>query len=161
VAPPDRVSIGRQLAQSRKELLDLTLRNSLLNFRPSRTRGLTIIHEVPREVFKILVRDRRAMSFQPAGAGAEAAPATDDQEIPAALLSLMATDDEPDQREPRHTDNRLQTPYDRTQLDVRLRNTFRFAHTSLEEQGVNILFLALGMLHWYESDASLSTVIEN
>ena len=153
-AAPDRASIARQLTQSRKELLDLTLRNSLLNFRPSRTRGMKIIDEVPREVFRILVRDRRAMSFWPAGA-AEAAPVPDDhQEIPATLLSLMAADDEPDQPADRHTDNRLQTPYERTQLDLRLRNTFRFAHTSLEEQGVNILYLALGMLHWYESDSS-------
>ena len=153
-ASPDRVPIARQLTQSRKELLDLTLRNSLLNFRPSKTRGLKIIDEVPREVFKILLRDRRAMSFRPSGTDAETAPVLDDQETPATLLSLMAADDEPDQPADRHTDNRLQTPYDRTQLGLRLRNTFRFAHTSLEEQGVNILYLALGMLHWYESDSS-------
>ncbi len=153
-AAPDVASIAGQLTQSRKELLDLTLRNSLLNFRPSRTRGLKIVDEIPREVFRILVRDRRAMSFRTADKDAEAAPVPGDQEIPAALLSLMAADDEPDQPADRHTDNRLQTPYDKTQLDVRLRNTFRFAHTSLEEQGVNILYLALGMLHWYESDSS-------
>ena len=151
---PEQASIAEQLTQSRKELLDLTLRNSLLNFRPSRTRGLKIIDEIPREVFRILVRDRRAMSLRPADTDAEAAPAPDDQEIPTALLSLMAAEDEPDRLADRHTDNRLQTPYDRTQLDVRLRNTFRFAHTSLEEQGVNILYLALGMLHWHESDSS-------
>ena len=153
-AAPDRESIAAQLNQSRKDLLDLTLRNSLLNFRPSRTRGLKIIDEIPREVFRILVRDRRAMSFRPTDTDVKAAPVPDDQEIPAALLSLMAADDEPDRPADRHTDNRLQTPYDRTQLDVRLRNTFRFAHTALEEQGVNILYLVLGMLHWYESDSS-------
>ena len=153
-AAPDRASIARQLNQSRKELLDLTLRNSLLNFRPSRTRGLKIIDEVPREVFRILVRERRAMSFRPADSDAEEGPTPDDQETPEALLSLMAANDEPDQPADRHIDNKLQTPYDRTQLDLRLRNTFRFAHTSLEEQGVNILYLALGMLHWYESDSS-------
>jgi hypothetical protein len=30
----------------------------------------------------------------------------------------------------------------------------RFAHTSIEEQGINILYLALGMLNWYESESS-------
>ena len=125
-----------------------------MNYRPSRTRGLKVIDEIPREVFRILVWDRRAMSFRPADTDAETAPVPDDQELPAALLSLMAADDEPEQPADRHTDNRLHTPYERTQLDVRLRNTFRFAHTSLEEQGVNILYLALGMLHWYESDSS-------
>ena len=153
-AAPELASIAAQLTQSRKELLDLTLRNSLLNFRPSRTRGLKIIDEIPREVFRILVRDRRAMSFRPADTDAEAAPVPNDQEIPAELLFLMAADDEPDQPADRHTDSKLETPYDRTQLGLRLRNTFRLAHTSLEEQGVNILYLALGMLHWYESDSS-------
>ena len=151
---PDRATLDRQLNQSRKELLDLTGRNSLLNFRPSRTRGLKIIDAIPHEVFRILVRDRRAMSFRPAEAATEAPPTADDQETPAALPLLMATDDDPDRPAGRRTDNRLQTPYDRTQLDLRLRNTFRFAHTSLEEQGVNILYLALGMLHWYDSDSS-------
>ena len=28
------------------------------------------------------------------------------------------------------------------------------ARTSLEEQGVNILYITLGMLQWYESDSS-------
>ena len=153
-ATPDRASLDRQLNQSRKELLDLTGRNSLLNFRPSRIRGLKITDAIPHEVFRILVRDRRAMSFRPAEAATEAAPAPDDQKTPAALPPLMATDDDPGRPAGRRADNRLQTPYDRTQLDLRLRNTFRFAHTSLEEQGVNILYLALGMLHWYESESS-------
>jgi hypothetical protein len=28
------------------------------------------------------------------------------------------------------------------------------AETYIQEQGVNVLFLALGFLHWYEADAS-------
>ena len=39
-------------------------------------------------------------------------------------------------------------------MEIRLKNTFRAAHTSIEEQGVNILFLALGTLNWYESESS-------
>ena len=151
---PNRAAIARQITQSRKELLDLTLRNSLLNFRPSKTRGLKIVDELPHEAFGTLVRDRRAMSFRPTDAGVEAATAPSDQEIPAELLSLIAADEEPGQPADRHTDSRLQTPYDRKQLELRLRNTFRFAQTSLEEQGVNILYLALGGLQWYESDSS-------
>lgn len=108
---PEQASIAEQLTRSRKELLDLTLRNSLLNFRPSRTRGLKIIDEIPREVFRILVRDRRAMSLRPADTDADAAPVPDDQEIPTALLSLMAAEDEPDRLADRHTDSRLQTPH--------------------------------------------------
>ena len=152
-AAPDQPSVAKQLNRSRHDLLDLTLRNSLLNFRPSRTRGLRIIDEVPRETFRILVRDRRAMSFRPARTDIEAST-RDDQELPEGLLSLMAADDATEQPADRHVDTQLQTPYEKTQLDIRLRNTFRFAHTSIEEQGVNILYLALGMLRWYESESS-------
>ena len=53
-----------------------------------------------------------------------------------------------------YVDNKLQTPYQRDRLGIRLRNTYRHARLSIEEQGVNILYLALGTLNWYESKSS-------
>jgi Protein of unknown function (DUF4011) len=47
-------------------LLDLGLRNSLLNYRPSRARGVELIDELLTEVFRILVRERKSMTFRPA-----------------------------------------------------------------------------------------------
>src|SRR5207247_2280141 len=44
--------------------------------------------------------------------------------------------------------------YPAEELRNRLLNTYYAARTFIEEQGVNILFLALGMLEWYEADAS-------
>ena len=71
------------------------------------------------------------------------------------LLELMAESaSHDDALAARHKDNRLQTAHDRVRLEVRLRNTMRHAASSIEEQGVNILYLALGMLEWYESDSS-------
>lgn len=74
---------------------------------------------------------------------------------PPELLAMIA-ESEPDDNAPadRHVDNRLQTAHDSVRLEVRLRNTMRHAASSIEEQGVNILYLALGMLEWYESEAS-------
>ena len=63
----DRIS--SVIEASRKELLDLGLRNPLLNYRPSRARGLGIVDELPTEVFRILVRERKSMSFKPAPEG--------------------------------------------------------------------------------------------
>ncbi|MCY4600495.1 MAG: DUF3320 domain-containing protein [Acidobacteria bacterium] len=145
-------SISTQLNQARAELLDLTLRNALLNFRPSKTRGLTIIDEIPREVFRLLVRDGRAMSFQPSTATGAAQADGREPEVPLSALEreLTALDAPAD----RHTDSALQTPYDKPHLDTRLRNTSREAHTWIAEQGVNTLYLALGMLKWYEAEAS-------
>ena len=49
---------------------------------------------------------------------------------------------------------RLQTNPASTRLQSRLIKTERDARTFVEEQGVNILYLALGTLRWYESQSS-------
>ena len=54
----------------------------------------------------------------------------------------------------RHTDNKLQTDYLPTEFRRRLLNTYYTARTAIEEQGVTTLYLALGMLQWYESESS-------
>ena len=146
-------SVAARLDRSRRDLLDLTLRNSLLNFRPSKTRGLTITGEIPREIFRIIARDERLMYFLPTGSSGE--DESLEAVIPRALLSSITEYEDPS-AEPaaHHVDNQLQTPYSATHLEIRLKNTFRAAHTSIEEQGVNILFLALGTLNWSESESS-------
>jgi very-short-patch-repair endonuclease len=52
----------------------------------------------------------------------------------------------------RHIDDNLQTSLTTEKLQKRLLNLFYDARTYQEEQGVNILFLALGFLKWYEPD---------
>jgi hypothetical protein len=37
----------------------------LLNYRPSRARGVEVVDELPTEVFRILVRERKSMTFRP------------------------------------------------------------------------------------------------
>ena len=54
----------------------------------------------------------------------------------------------------RHTDDWLQTTAMPDALDRSLRRLDEQARLSLEEQGVNTLFLALGMLHYSESEDS-------
>lgn len=45
--------ITPKLEASRKELLDLGLRNPLLNYRTLKTRGVEIMDELPPEVFRL------------------------------------------------------------------------------------------------------------
>ena len=66
-----RGRISSAIEASRGELLELGLRNPLLNYRPSRARGVEVVDELPAEVFRILVRERKAMSFKAAPEGAE------------------------------------------------------------------------------------------
>jgi len=133
--------VSRDLEQARQELLDLGLRNTLLNYRQLKSRGIAITNEKAEEVFRILVLEGGSMSFLPMENG--------DAEIP-----FLYQNDHFTQKPERYKRTRLQTPYQPTSLKNRLRNTSNTARTALEERGVNILFLALGMLEWYESDSS-------
>ena len=56
-------AVQAQLDAARNRLLDLTLRNRLLNFRPTRRTTIQIVDEIPAEIWKLLVALRRAFSF--------------------------------------------------------------------------------------------------
>lgn len=137
---PDE-SIRTRLEASRRELLDLGLRNPLLNYRLLRAKGVEIVGESAAQVFDVMVVQGKAMSFL-ADSSKEGNPSLWQEEIP--LPTTTAN----------QSDNRLQTAESPENLDKRLLNTYRDANTSIEETGVNTLFLALGMLRWYESDSS-------
>ena len=135
-------SIQTELDVARAELLDLSLRNPLINYRLSRARGVEVVDESPPDVYRILVQEGKAMSFLP-----KPEPEEDEN------LQLFE-DDEVEADPTRHTDNKLQTDYLPTEFRRRLLNTYYTARTAIEEQGVTTLYLALGMLQWYESESS-------
>jgi hypothetical protein len=101
----------------------------------------------------MLVGDGKAMQF----AGVR------EEEIPAEERDEDDWDDEEGSLEPivrmvqpevDIRDDKLNTRVREDRLHVRLLHMFTYARTAMEEQGVNVLFLALGMLHWYESESS-------
>nr|WP_304188973.1 DUF3320 domain-containing protein [Rhodothermus marinus]MBO2492354.1 DUF3320 domain-containing protein [Rhodothermus marinus] len=150
------VDVARNLEEARKELLDLGLRNPLINFRRLKARGLHIIDELPTEVFRILVTEGKSMTFLPVPdpeVADEADVETSDQDEEIELLE-QPEEDESDGPAARHTDTRLQTSHTSNRLQKRLLNTYYTARTYLEEQGVNVLYMTLGMLEWYESPNS-------
>ena len=114
--------IAQLLQKSRAELLELGLRNTLLNHRATKSRGVSIVEMRSAYVFQRLVADEALLTFAPVGA--ELGDAT------------------------------LKSPYEDPVLQSRLLATYYAARTHIEERGVNILFLALGMLHWFEDDSS-------
>lgn len=139
--PVSQNSISEKLEKSRKELLDLGLRNPLLNYR-TKARGLEAVRESPVSVFRILVLEGKTMSFT----------ATKEKSSDGLLEQPEELTEE--ERQALYDDLRLQTPYDSAALQSRLLTTYRIAHTLIEEQGVNTLYLALGMLRWYEAESS-------
>ena len=143
-------SILDKIEESRKELLDLSLRNPLLNYRSLRARGVDIVGESASQVFNLLVTQGKAMSFLP-DLGAE-------EEVEGAeQFSLqIAQPEDAAQRgyTANQSDRSLQTSQTSENLHKRLLNSYRLANTSIEETGVNTLFIALGVLCWYEADQS-------
>ena len=132
--------IQTKLNAARKELLDLSLRNPLINYRLLKARGVEVVDESPANVYDLLVEDGRDMYFLPKDE-------SDDS-------SLLFDDDQAENDAARLTDNKLQTTYPSKELQARLLKTHYTARTAIEEQGVNTLYIALGMLEWYESESS-------
>lgn len=130
-------SILPKLEASRKELLDLGMRNTLLNYKVPKGRGIHVVQEKSASIFELIVRQNKAMTFlgMPVKAEddiAEVEPLKEEE------LGIA------------YSDTRLQTAEIEEKLQTRILNTYYAARTSIEEQGVNILYLSLGMLNWQE-----------
>ncbi|MEG0141634.1 MAG: DUF4011 domain-containing protein, partial [Comamonas sp.] len=147
--------IARQLEKSRQSLLDLSTRNRLLSLPQAATaRLLHFADELTPEIYRLLVTDGKAMSFVPSKTDETA-------QIPAEAqpLALPQPEDdtsaERDERgvAQRHRDLKLQTRLNSEKLQRRLLDMHSDARTFVEEQGVNILFLALGHLQWFDRNA--------
>jgi very-short-patch-repair endonuclease len=146
--------LREKLDRARTELLDLSARNRLLNMPRSAkgARAVEIVDEKTPEIFRLLVRESRPFTFvagKAARAGDEAEAVDEADEI--ADLE-QPDDDETDERglTARHSDTRLQTRFTPKGLQKRLLELYYDARTLEEEQGVNILFLALGALKWID-----------
>ncbi len=137
--------IEKQLQGARERLLDLTLHNRLLNFRPTQRRTIKVIDEIPNEVFDILVLHERVMQFKPSEQPAEDTESLFADEDIAALPWWDAT--EPEQH---HIDRLLQTELTKEELQKRLYYIYQQARSVFEEQGYSVLYLALGYLEWTE-----------
>jgi len=149
VVSNNQEKILERLEISRKDLLDLGLRNSLLNFR-STARSLEIIDELSSELSRILVVDQKKMSFLPlVDSRMEQSEDVDELEFDFDDMFGESADEEGVAK--RHTDTRLQT---RRTPDVLLKTLLKInteARSYIEEQGINVLYLALGFLEWYEA----------
>lgn len=147
-------SVAVKLEKSRQSLLDLSTRNRLLSL-PTRATGkiLNIHDELTSEIYKRLVIEGKHMTFLP-GRIVEQDPnevAPDDE----SGVSLPQPDEEVDEGglASRHKDTKLQTKLASDKLQHRLLEMYFDARTFIEEQGVNILYLGLGQLKWFDRNA--------
>jgi len=133
-----------RLAKWKSKLLDLTLRNKLLNFKPSKS-TLRVICPDPGALedrlasgneFKIRARPKIMSGSDGRDANVYAARKG------SAAMDDLATD--------ALSRNEVIVDVDEDALDGRLLEIFRAASTGMEEGGANTLFLTIGMLEWRE-----------
>ncbi len=139
--------ITRQTLWERK-LLDLSLRNSLLNFRPT---GSTVQFIAPD-----LAKLEDAVS---AGSDMKILAVPDDMSVAAADSKMFEMQNgNVDQltaiAQSEFEKNRLRTFIKESELEKVMKKLHRQAKVSLEENGANTLYLALGFLKWFETDKS-------
>jgi very-short-patch-repair endonuclease len=142
----------------RRALLDLGARNRLVHI-PLRTkniRAIEIVDETSADVFRLLGEGKRFTFL--AGMAAEEpnskSAARGESSSISAVPSPPKDADDDGGPQARHSDTRLQTKLSREVLQKRLLDIWYDARTLEEEQGVNILYLAFGLLTWFEDDKS-------
>jgi very-short-patch-repair endonuclease len=151
--------LKEKLERARTELLDLSARNRLLNVpRFSRSaKTIDVVDERTSEIYRLLVAEGKTFTFV-AGkpdrtkSGQEAADGLGEEDDYSPVVFPQPGDEQLDERgfSKRHSDTSLQTRMTPTGLQRRLLDLYYDARTLEEEQGVNILFLALGMLKWID-----------
>lgn len=165
------------LESVRNKLLDLSGRNTLLNFRHPKSSCVRLIDELPDQIFEVL-NSGKEFSFIPVP------EPTEKELIDAGYIEVNAKTKEKglikdhptaeqwakkigldiryelpssetvSKGEARHQDTKLQTLLYAPELESKLRNIRSKAETAIEESGGNILYLALGFLEWVEHQGS-------
>ncbi len=151
------VTIRERLLKERNALLDLSTRNRLLNtpLRTRHNRAIEIVDEKSVEVFRLL-KEGKGMTFLPGVALSEEERAgLDPDDVETGGVPQPENDHVgADGVAARHIDLRLQTRLTSAGLQERLFDIWYDARTLEEEQGVNILYLAVGLLRWYDNENS-------
>lgn len=133
-----------RLARWKSKLLDLTLRNRLLNFKPVKT-SLRLVCPDPAALEDVLSEGKefKIRALPPVMTG----PDNRDAGVYAARTGGTPLDALAADALGRHE---IIVDIAEDALDARLLEIFRAAGTGLEEGGANTLFLAFGLLQWQE-----------
>ncbi len=161
-APPPIDRVLTTVNAWKNKLLDLTKRNRALNFRVNTVSTVTVVDELPAEIFRLLCLERKPLKFAPTDL-----PEDEEEEFEPGLFEgsdttpNTAADNEtlflpyePASLATRHIDDVLQTNANSERLDKSLRRLDDQARSIRAEQGVNALYLALGMMHYADSKDS-------
>lgn len=141
-AEEDAPEVADRLERWKRKLLDLTLRNKLLNFKDGKKSVVLDCPDVGRledlladgGKFKLLPRSEVLGDGDVRSAGLWREQHHDDGRVAYLRSALEAKD--------------LHTTVPEKELDGRLTELYRVTRTAFEEGGANVLFLAVGFLKW-------------
>lgn len=125
---------SRRLEEWKQRLIDLTRRNRLLHFNPSKGSTLTISAPDMTTIFEHLYDKEKIWKFW--------IPPLEDNQIAVGVQS----------KPPRRKDELVCTDTSGKQLEKTLKNIYRRAHTDYQERGLRIFYAVFGTLEWQEKD---------
>lgn len=154
--------VSKLLSESRKKLLDLTLRNTLLNYNLKRKNRIIIVDELPNVLYKHLLSGKK-MIMDPVPY-----PEIDEEEnsddidetsgfinarIHAKNIGINIDEEAPlilddNNLDNKHIDDSIQTLHYPDTLEGLLRKRRTEANSAIQETGSNLLYLAIGFLKW-------------
>ena len=154
-----------ELQRFRSKLLDLSLRNPLLNYRKTSRRTLQIVDELPDHVFRRMVEQSKAMKLVPDTSLdveldefiEQTAPIEEGEEVvvpeaPKTKYSDLLPESDVERKQKSHGDDSLQTNISTLKLQSLMRGMARAATATINETGINYLHLAIGFLRWREME---------
>jgi very-short-patch-repair endonuclease len=137
-------AIERRLKEWEQRLLDLSGRNPLLYFGRARRTAVSITSPPMVQLFDQILDGKKLRLPEPAQA---------------TLLDLLTSEDTEEvagKVQARRGD--LETPLEVEDLQRKLSRLRSRARASIEEQGINTLYLAFGILEWREAESAEETV---
>jgi hypothetical protein len=148
-APPSTANhdaVVQLFEDARRRLVETGTRNRLIHVNRSNARGhvLNVINERSKDVYATLSA-RKTMRFLARGVDKTSERTETSLALPEPVESTDPS---------RFADEFLETPLGPDGLQKKLLSIAQEARTAEEEQGVNILYLALGFLNWYEDKTS-------
>lgn len=146
VVSVDKIDVSKQRLWERK-LLDLTLRNSLLNIRITKS----VVQFLTVNAGKLEDALADGTEFQILGRPSDWDNNPRDTGV---YETLHQTDPLADLINNELSQKRLRAYLPENELSASLTNLFRASRLSIEENGANTLYVGLGLLRWFETDLS-------
>ena len=131
-------NINIKIEAWKKRLLDLGKRNRLINFKETKRSNVTIVTPNFNQLFDLLVTSEKALKFP--------------------YAKKIKIDDDGEEFYDSVVEGDIETKQTLGELQKTLKVLRAKAKMSIEEQGINTLYLAFGLLKWTESDISTQVI---